>query len=297
MPSKKDKGEEAFKGTISSVILSVFVLFLFLVPVFSANAVEKVRGGDGKYNFQDSLCYDIDGEDDLDDDPDVDGAYGEGALGYWVVEDEGNHFSLNEVTIMDFPLNGTMDGYGVGIVEPEEVFNYLYSEVYYFLTITKEDVVDLDVTRIDIYFNVTGFSEVEATYDVFLASEDVDPPTEYYDEITTLELGEITSGELTEFEIKIEDIMKINTFEEDLDLVVIFKQTDDDYFIEPGSSVVFDMQMYNVKELKIPSLTSIGLWMLGISAFMLFCAYIMLPQVTFDGLIKSMKDGIGKLVN
>ena len=168
--AKKEKGEEAYKGTISSIILSLFVSFLFLVPVFTANAVDKVRKGDGKYNFQDAICYDIDGLEDFEDDPDIE-AYGEGALGY-MYADNGGDIILTEITILDYPLNGTVDEYGVGITGDNGEVDC--SIILIFLTMTKDDVVDLDVTRIDIFINVTSLDpEDDCEFEVFMAKRHV----------------------------------------------------------------------------------------------------------------------------
>lgn len=288
--AEKKKGAEAYKGTISSVILSLFVLFLFLVPVFTANAVNKVRKGDGKYDFQETMCFDINDEDQFEDDPDVSEDCGEGALGYGYDEGNGGGFSLNEITMMDYPLNGTVDDYAVGIVsacpngEPSSVE---CSIIMFFLTITKEDIITLDVTRIDIFINATGIDD-ECEYEVYLSTIEDCPDG--------MELGEVTAGELTEIEIDINDILEINAFEEDEGLVIVFVPTEEECVIQPDSTVIYDMQFYNIEEVKVPSLTKIGIWMLAISSFMLFCAYLMLPQVTFDGVVKSLRTGLGKVV-
>jgi len=282
-----EKKDTAFKGTISSIILSLFVLFLFLIPVFTANSIDKVRMGNGKYNFKDAICYDIDDEDDFEDDPDVDPDCGEGALGY-LYEGNGGGFSLNEVTMMDYPINGTVDDYAVGVVRGcEEETEVDCSILMFFLTMTKDDIIDLDVTRIDIFINATGVEE-DSEYEVYLSTIEDCPDG--------MELGEVTVGELTEITIDIGDIMEINAFEEDEGLVIVFIPTEEEAVVQPDSTVIFDMQMYCIEEIKIPSLTKLGIWMLGISAFMVFCSYIMLPGVTFDGVIESVRTGLGKIV-
>jgi len=283
-----EKKDTAFKGTISSIILSLFVLFLFLIPVFTANSIDKVRMGNGKYNFKDAICYDIDDEDDFEDDPDVDPDCGEGALGYLYDEGNGGGFSLNEVTMMDYPINGTVDDYAVGVVRGcEEETEVDCSILMFFLTMTKDDIIDLDVTRIDIFINATGVEE-DSEYEVYLSTIEDCPDG--------MELGEVTVGELTEITIDIGDIMEINAFEEDEGLVIVFIPTEEEAVVQPDSTVIFDMQMYCIEEIKIPSLTKLGIWMLGISAFMVFCSYIMLPGVTFDGVIESVRTGLGKIV-
>lgn len=285
MAKKSNPEAEAYKGTISSIILSIFVLFLFLVPVFTANAVDKVRKGDGKYNFQDAICYDIDGLEDFEDDPDIE-AYGEGALGY-MYADNGGDIILTEITMMDYPLNGTVDEYGVGVTGDNGEVEC--SILLIFLTMTKDDIVDLDVTRIDIFINVTSLDpEDDCEFEVYLSTIEDCPDG--------MELGEITVGELSEIEIDVADIMEINAFEEDEGLVLAFVPTEGECVVQPESTVIFDMQMYCIEEIKIPSLTKIGIWMLGISAFMFFCSYLMLPKVSFDGVVESVKTTLGKLV-
>jgi len=283
--AEKEKGEEALKGTISSIILSVFVMFLFLIPVFTANAVDKVRKGDGDYNFQEVMCFDINSEDHFDDDPDVEPCCGEGALGYAYVDGDG--FSLNEITMMDYPFNDTVDEYAVGVVRACDGDGVDCSILMFFLTLTKEDIVDLDITRIDIFINATGLED-DCEFEVYLSTIEDCPEG--------MELGEVTVGELTEIEIDVAEIMEINAFTEDEGLVIVFIPTEEECVVQPDSTVVFDMQFYNIEEIKLASLDKIGIWMLGISAFMIFCAYIMLPDVTFDGVIERLKKGLGKLV-
>lgn len=276
-----EKDKTPYKGTVSSVILSLFVLFLFLVPIITANGIDKVRKGNGKYNFKETICFDINDDSQFEDDPDLEADCGEGAMGFWYDE---YGFSLNEITLMDYPINDTIDEYGVGITSCCDGDGLEYSVLFMFLTLTKDDIIDLDITRIDILLNVTNLED-DVEFEVYIVTEDDLFDDGFY-------LGELIAGKLNKFEIDISDILEINAFPEDEQLVLVFVPTEEEAVIQCDSTVVFDMQFYCIEEIKIPSLTKIGIWMLGISAFMIFCSYLMLPEVTFEGVINRIKKSL-----
>ena len=98
-------------------------------------------------------------------------------------------------------------------------------------------------------------------------------------------------NELSEFEIDVEDIMKIYTFPEDESLLLIFTPSEEDCEVLAGDIVFFDMQFYCIEEIKVSSLSWIGIVMTGTGVFMIFCSVLMLPTINFVGLFKKEVEG------
>jgi len=265
--------KKVYKGTISSVILSVVVLVLLITPLLVANRIQDIREGKGKYAFKETLCYDINREDQFLNDHDYPRDCGEGALVYGYYDDEYNLFwSYSTIILMDYLLNGTLDGYGAGIAKTCEPFNppVRLSVMYIYMDLTKEDIIEKDITRMDIYFDITG--KENFSYRVL---------------IEDYEIGVVAMGKLTQLKIDVYDLFEINNLPEDVPLTFSFIPTADfdESRLYPDEGVIFDMQMYCIEEIKVPSLEKLGFWMIGISLFMLFCSVLMLPEVSFEWII------------
>jgi len=276
---EEKKGLDAYKGTISSVILSIVVIGIILVPFITAGYVQKVREGDGKYRFKETMCWDIDEQEDFNNEPE--GLYqecGEGALGYGY-ESDGFEIALSYMEFDEYPTNDTVNGYGIGITfvctEPEEFLILIIC-----LNLTKDDILDMDVTRIDIFLSISGLEEDDCYFNVITAFID-----EYEESI-----GKILLNEISEIEIDIDYIIELHTLLEVEPLVLIFEPLDD-CVIEPESVVIFDMQMYCIEEIKIGALEWIGIGMIGAGIFMIFCSVLMLPQIDFSGITKRIFGG------
>ena len=269
--------EKAYKGTISSVILSIVVLGILLIPFAMANHIQKLREGDGKYNFKETMCFDIDDEDYFNNDPDdVSQECGNGALGYWY-----DDLSLSPVSLHHSPVDGAVDGYGMGTTVTCDGY-VEYADLLIFLTLTKEDIIEGDITRMDIFLTISGIED--CCYEGWLG---------YMFEEPSFELGEITIGELTEIEIDVNDILEINTYPKGEYLFLWFLPCEegDDCIVQPDSIVIFDMQLYCIEEIKIGAIDWIGIAMVGGGIFMIFCSILMLPSIDFGGITKRIFKG------
>jgi len=51
--------KKAYPGTISSVILSIVVMGILLMPFYIANNRDRLRKGEVGYEFVETMCFDI----------------------------------------------------------------------------------------------------------------------------------------------------------------------------------------------------------------------------------------------
>jgi len=268
---------EAYKGTISSVILSIVVIGILLVPFITANQLQKTRDGEGEYDFKETMCWDIDSEDDFYNDVDVESDCGEGALGYsyFKLYNSGVGYSLNYMTFSEYPINGTVNGYGMGTtVRCDDGGEVDFSYIHIFLTLTREDIIDLDITRIDIFFDIIGMDDCEYELWLWGGGENI------------LEIGVVTVNETFQRKIDVDDMIKLYTFPEHSKITIMSTlQVEEGCTIQPGSIVIFDMQLYGIREMKLPSLSWLGIAMIGGGTFMIFCSMLMLPEISFSRVI------------
>jgi len=280
MVEEKKKGLKAYRGTISSIIMSVVVLGILLIPVITANHIQKVRSGNGKYEFKETMCWTIDEQEDFNGNPDYPASCGSGALGYYhEYTGSGNDFSINQMSYEDNILEGTVDGYGIGVVDRCEYENIDFSMVFIYLTMTKDDIIDLDVTRIDIFFTVSGIEE-GCEYDLILSSGGWPGDG--------LDMGKVTVNELSSIELTVDDMMEIYLFGVGDELSFGFIPVEEEGVVQYNSVVIFDMQMYCIEEIKISSIDWLGISMIGMGFFMMFCSILMLPTIDFGGVAKRL---------
>ena len=136
------------KGYRSSFVASILALLLLTLPLFAGNYLDKTRKGEGKFEFEEELCFDISDQEQFDND-NVFGSWpGSGAL-FWAYRhsnngDTGGGRSSN-VTIMDVPYNGTVNGYGVATTVPGSPEDDIVPGLGYLrfrLELTKKDILE-----------------------------------------------------------------------------------------------------------------------------------------------------------
>lgn len=276
--------KKAYKGTISSIILSVVVLGILLVPFFTANHIQKVREGEGKYEFKATICWDVDEQEDFENNPDLPGfePHETGALGCIKILN-GLSGDFGDMMFEDNELEVTIDGYGIGTV-PERISATEWSAYFVYLTFTRDDIIENDITRIDIFLAIAELNGCK--FDVWITIYEDRELDDIYDD-PDLHIGRMTMGELSRLKIDVNDIMKIYTIPEGEPLALMFIPSEDDCDIElNGFTAFFDMQFYKIHELKVTSLDWIGIAMSGVGMFMIFCSVLMLPQINFIGMFK-----------
>lgn len=287
---------EAYKGTISSVILSVIVVGVLLVPFVSANYLEKVRRGEGKYEFKETIFWDIDDEDDfLTWDGSTSGQrfipgpihsdymYGEGQF-IWtygvILESTWYRVGVYQpVTFSLDQIDGVVDEwvYAQMLEHPGEygevsgypcTFNFIF-------TFNREFLIENDVTRVDIFLDTT-LTDVDGVDCMLFDRED---GVEYYHEF----------GEKVSIDISITDLLDLPTaFSYPEEEWLVFRAEFEEDYDSTGGVIKFDMQLYHVEEIKTPSIIWLGIIMVGVGTFMIFCSILMLPSIDFGGITKRL---------
>ncbi len=291
--------KEAYPGTISSVILSVFVVMILLVPFYMANQRDKVRTGEGEYEFKEVICFDINSEDQFFNEyNNWYNNYPPGAFSFmYRIAPGRNYHSMQPVDVVDIIEDGTVDeeAYGFTKVFPGHTIHYAplphpshSAFISFVMNFGKNEIIDLDVTRMDIYLDINNapFDEIyfeigSVALDYYGANEDSDPWTKIH-------FSKVTLGEVTSISISVDDLLEINTLPEERKIAIKFHLYDlySPTNLFPANEVVtFDMQWYHIEEVKITTIDYMGIAMLGGGIFMTFCSILMLPNVTFSGLI------------
>lgn len=267
------------KGFRSSLVASTLALLMLMAVLLAGNSIQKAREGEGKYSFDDELCYDVSSEKDFDNTWQVGTATGTGGMfyAYWelLVPDVNNE----KVTTQSTALNGTVGEYAVSKTTPNPGDTPTPSAgkkytVAFLLNFTKKKIIDLDIVRIDIYLNIAGVSF--STMDLRLTDESSSS--------TVFSGKDISIGNLTSIKVEVNDLLTINTFNTN-DKIQIAFDTAPGEFIPGNTFVVFDLQFYCIKEVKIPSLTALGLWMGAGGLFYIFLALVVSPEYTIEGVI------------
>lgn len=269
-------------GFRSSLVASTLALLMLMVILFASNSIQKAREGEGKYSFDDELCYDINSEKDFDNTWQIGAATGTGAMlyAYWelAVADVNNE----KVTTQSTSINGTVGNYAVSKTTPNPGDTPTPSPgkkytVGFLLNFTKKKIIDLDIVRIDIYLNIAGVSFSKMNFRL----------TDESASSTVFSGEDVSIGNLTSIKVEVNDLLQINTFNTN-DKIQIGFDTELGEFIPGNTFVVFDMQFYSIKEVKIPSLTALGLWMGAGGLFYIFLGLVVSPEYTIEGIINSM---------
>jgi len=282
----KTEGNPKAKGWLSSIISITFALLLLHAFPVMANWTDKQRAGEGKYDFDEEMCFDISERDDFNTDYAHFTGTGEFYYAYYdtiSLAQQGQH---NNVTIMDTPINGTKGNYAVTTTTPRvgdtPGTNTARSFIGYGLGFTKKKLIDLDITRIDIYFALPGADPIDIVLSDKISSEEITLATD------------ISLGNKTEITINVNTLLKINTLSDTKDLVLVFRTVPGD-FIPPNTFVVFDMQWYCIEEIKAPTLTRLAGWIVLMDVGIIALITIGFPQVQVLGRFDSIGRRLEKI--
>jgi hypothetical protein len=200
MPTK------AVIGFKSSMIASILALLMLTLPLLAGNYLDKTRSGQGKFGFSGDICYDTNIETDFDNDYKVALSTGKGAMAYSYYDGVTSSTENNKITMQSIAINGTIDNVAVGTTNPNPgdipVPNPAKPNLLtYQMNFTKNKILDFDIVRIDIYLDIGGvaFSNLEFNMGDQLTSVKVFTGTK------------INIGNLTKIDVKVSDLLKINT--------------------------------------------------------------------------------------
>lgn len=271
------------RGVGSSIISIIIFLMILFVPFLGINLTQRIRQGDGKFDFDEELCFDIDKESQFKNDWIEPPSTGIGSLKYsYVVNPNVAKVHHSKMNLLTNPLNGTVDGYGVGSATPNTgdipVVPVGGNSIQFALNITKETILDLDITRIDIFLFISGVTFTEMDFRM----QDISRSTSFL-----LIEDDMKIGNITKIKIDVIDLLKINTLKDNDELLFMFVGNPGD-FIPGNSFVVFDMQFYCIPEIVTPSLTKVSLWISATALFVIFMGFIVSPEISFEGVLNSM---------
>jgi len=307
--------KKAYPGTISSVILSVVVVMMLLMPFYVATHREKLRTGEGGYEFNERI-WDIDSDDDFDNTWDDVNSFllpcythwtanmheqGVGAFTYYypqLITPKQHVFKHSEMHISDVDIgDGPVNGYGHAISR----YHTSYppnspdcgQDIFIALTLTVGEILEMDITGIDIFISFPG-TTVEG--DLIIAPRNAamyfDSACNYW--IYPFSKTDFYVGEVNHIEIDVDDLLKLNTYDRDDKMFIwmrIFSYHSDTGGNPTGGNLInggdvyFDMQMYYIEEIKISTIDYMGIAMIGGGLFMGFCSILMLPTITFRSVI------------
>jgi hypothetical protein len=270
------------RGVGSSIISILVFLMILFVPFLGVNLTQRVRSGDGKFDFKEDLCFDLNKQNQFDNSHDDVTGYSSGAFLWKYWDGVGAFIGENNVSVIDLPLNGTVDGYGVTFAKQDPGSNPPQARVTapvrfsFFLNFTKAEIIDLDITRLDIYIDIGGvtFDKVMFTLTDTIGTEPV------FNEWVSV-------GNLTEITVEVIDLLKINSLDENENLRLVFA-TENNEVINSNSFLVVDMQFYCIPEIVTPSLTKVSLYITATALFVIFMGFIVTPEISFDGIMKSI---------
>ena len=288
-----ESGNPKAIGWLSSIVAIILALMLLHAFPLMGNWIDKQRAGEGKYQFDEDLCFDITKETEFDNtitnSPSPQHTHtGVGACAWYYNAIGAAVFSHNQVTIMNIPINGTMDGYGVSVLTESigspRIQLQTPEHLYINLNFTKKKVLDLDISRIDIYLDISGVSFNKMKCD--LRDEDL--------EEDLIPLGEVSLGNVTKLTIKVVDLLKLNTFGVNDKLMLDFYSPSAMY-LPSGAFVVFDMQWYCIDEIPTPTLTRLAGWMSLMNIGILILVFISFPQVQVLGRFNNIGERLKKI--
>lgn len=271
------------KGVGSSIISIVLFLMILFVPFLGVNLTQRIRSGDGKFDFDDELVFDINDESQFDDSYTTAAGTGAFAWQYFDTISAGvgnNHIKMD--TVLSIPLNGTVDGYAVTTTTPKagttSGFGAAWANQFVFLlNFTKSKILELDITRVDIYIDISGANFNDLLFKI----------TDEADTASVVPSKRASLGNKTSFKITVLDLLTINTFDPNENIKLLFASNLGE-FAPDNSFVVLDMQFYSVKEITTPSLTKVAMWISATALFVIFMGFIVSPEINFDGVMKSM---------
>lgn len=265
------------KGFRSSLFASTLALLMLLGILLVSNTMQKAREGEGKYSFDEDLCFDITNEKDFDNTWQEGSATGTGAMlySYRLPASEKNNI---KVQTQNVSLKGTVDGYGVSTTTPNigdvPVIDPLsYYTLHYKMNWTKKKILDLDIVRIDIFLDIAGvtFSDI----DFSVTDESFSK---------TIKLGKVNIGNKTRLNVKVSDLLTINTLVDNEKILIRF-QSENGEFIPANTYTIFDMQFYCISEMKVPTLTKLGFY-LGLGGIgYIFLGIVVSSEYTIEGII------------
>lgn len=274
--------KKAVIGFKSSMIASIIALLMLTLPLLAGNYLDKVRKGEGKFEFDEELCWDLNEVEVFDNSWVKGGASGVGA-GVWTYTDTLStaHEQHNKIDLITIPYNGTIDGYGVTTSIPKTgtiPSATLGSQLYAILTnLTKVDLLEDDPSSIDIFIDFGG-----VTFDtmnvVFVNKAGTNP----------LFTKTISVGNVTKIKLSVTDILKINTLTTTEQLRMDF-QIPSGKGLTAGAYVIFDLQFNCKEEIKTPTLTTMGLYLAFGGLGYIFLAFIVAPEFTLEGTWKAIK--------
>jgi hypothetical protein len=287
MASKKGQkfkeGANPVAGYRSSFIASILALLVLLIPLLVANFIDISREGEGKYDFAEAMCFDIESETQFDEDfvfediPPSGTDSGTGAFAWYYFDtDDGFHSIMHdEVQVLSTPLNNTIDGYAVTtskLREGTDTPGTSTSEMGFGMDFTKKKIIDLDITRVDIYLEINGASFDEMLFGFADTNGKV------------VAKHEIKLDNITKIDISVEDLLSINTLSSTKKLVMWF-QAPSGEVLPSEKYIVFDMQWYCIDELKTPTLIKLGIYMSIAGLGLIFLGFIVSPEYTFQGVV------------
>jgi len=282
--------KKAVIGYRSSIVASIVALMMLTLPLLAGNYLDKSRKGEGKFDFDEELCFDIDESKDFNHNyvHTVGIVTGTGAL-TWVYRDTivpTWKSSQNEIVFMEVPLNGTTRGYGVssvvlGALGDVPATTSPDTQILHLATnITKADIIGNDITRIDVYLDIGGSTVTETVFS-----------------FQGFNYGAISVGNLTKMTVEVTDLLSINSALAANEKIIINILLKNNEGVIPNSYFVFDMQFYCIKEIKTPTLTTLGIYMAFGGLGYIFLGFIVSPEYTLEGTwngIKKIMEGARK---
>ena len=281
--------KKAYPGTISSVILSVIVMIMLLMPFYVANNRDRLRKGYGEFEYKEVMCFDINEIGNFDHNyffidpqnptwPVYNQGNGAFIWRYFVQPYKKVTFVQSPVTMTYNSLEGTVNNYASGHTTPKPgtTFQLEGNECWFALEITWGEFLEFDVTRVDIFIDGFPITAVGGRLvSLYLSTGQ------------HLRYGPIGTGcvigEKTSIEVTVDDLLEINNLPSNEQIIIRFYEYE--YTLVPSVDITFDMQWYYIEEIPIPTMDYMGIVMIGGGIFMVFCAILMLPMVTFRDII------------
>ncbi len=314
--------EKAHPGTISSIILSVLVVGILLMPFYMANQRDKFRTGEGEFDFKEVMYWNLESDSDFEEVAwtHISGTKGTNPEGdthiwttpgdqsgtmsgiYWSYKAYRSNTGINymhtfplsysftdaekDCMVGEYPMFVLHDGGTLSSVPYPYVGgyapHYLPTQIYIYLDISSDYFVEMDATRFDLCADFELHDE--ENYPMSYSVEFVSEEGSYLlKPFDTLNIGNSMS-----VEIDVDDLIEIELLKGNTEYVIVtlgftIIHPWSDFFVD--DIVTFDAQLYGIEEFNIPSIDWMGIGMIGVGMFMTFCSILMLPQITFNRVI------------
>jgi len=281
----KSEGNPKAPGWLSSIIAIILALLLLHTFPLMGNWIDNRRAGQGKFDFDEDLCFDINDKKQFDNTAQVTGSTGTGAMMYKYYHTTARK-SNSPVNVQTIPLNETLDGFAVAstIPNPAETpvpnvaFDY---SLQFFLNFTKKKMLDLDIVEIVMYLDISGVTF--STIDFFVSDESLSK--KIFDD------RKANIGNITKIKVKVNDLLELNTLQDEKLIFGFVTKVGE--FIPGNTFVVFDMQWYCIEEIKTPTLTTLAGWLAVMNTVILLVIFVSFPQIQilgrFDGVSRRLK--------